>query len=333
MIIANKKNFSDVVLKEMEIPQAKKNEVLLKVCSCGVCGGDLNSSEEYRAFGHEMAGYVEKIGENVSNVSVGDRVVVESTSFCGACDNCKNGQVDLCSSPISSLSNGFAEYAVVKSESCVILPDDVSFKYAAIIEPLGVAIDLVKTAKIEMGDHVLIYGTGSIGLMALQLAKRNGASKVFAVLRSRSKKKAELALKFGADEIIYSDKTNLLDFDFPKSGVDKALVTAQNYVIPEVLEILNYNGTLAFLGFGGEPMITINANKFHVNKLQLKGAYSRPGIYFPLAIEMIRTGGISAEDMISHCLPLKDISKLMSIAGNERDKVVKAVMLAENCSL
>lgn len=329
MLIAQKKNVNDVRLVEKEISTVGADEVMIKVMSCGVCGGDLGSSDEYKDFGHEMAGIIEKVGSSVTNFKIGDKVVVESASFCGNCDVCRDGKVDLCDNVFVSKAGGFAEYAVIPVQTCVHLPEDISFKQAGIVEPLGVAIDLVKTADIHLGDHVLIYGTGTIGLMALQLAKKSGATKIYAVLRSRSKKKAELALKFGADDVIFSNKIALKDYKFPKKGVDKVLITAQNYVIPEALSVLNYGGSAVFLGFGGEHMISIDAHVFHVKKLQLKSSFARPGIYFPLAMETIRAGVIDTDEIITHTLPLAKIKELMYIAGEKREEVVKAVMLQE----
>ncbi len=327
MLIAMQKSPEDVILKEEEIPNVSNGEVLIKVNSCGVCGGDVNKSADYRYFGHEMAGVVRDLGEGTKRFKIGDRVVVESTGFCGFCNTCKDGKVDLCENVVTTPFKGFAEYAVVPENNCIILPDDISYKQAAILEPLGVAIDLVKTADIKFGDHVLIYGTGSIGLMALKLAKNSGATKVYAVLRSHSKRKAEVALDFGADEIIYSDKTDLSDVKFAKGGVDKALITAQNYVIPEVLDVLNYGGTATFLGFGGEKMISIDANKFHVRKLSLKGSFAKPGIYLPLAMEAVRSGVIDTEKLISHTAPLSEIKELMYKIGVCKDEAIKGVML------
>ncbi len=327
MLIAMQKSPEDVILKNEETPKASKGEVQIKVISCGVCGGDLNPSENYRYFGHEMAGIVTEVGENVTRVKTGDRIVVESTGFCGHCNTCKDGRVDLCDNAIITSFKGFAQYAVVPENNCIILPEDISFKQAAILEPLGVAIDLVKTAEIKFGDHVLIYGTGSIGLMALSIAKHSGATKIYAVLRSHSKRKAEVALKLGADEIIYSDKTDLCGYDFAKKGVDKALITAHNSVIPQALNILNYGGTAAFLGFGGENNITIDANKFHVRKLSLKGSFAKPGIYLPLAMDLVRSKIIDTNKIITHTAPIEEISKLMYKIGVCKEESIKGVML------
>lgn len=243
-------------------------EILLKVKSCGVCGGDLDTSVEYERFGHQIAGIVVKVGRCVAGIKEGDNVVTESGSFCGVCDNCRNSRVDICRNVSVGCFSGFAEYAIIPAKNAIVF-DGISFKQAGIIEPLGVALDLVYTADIKLNDHVLIIGAGSIGLMALSLAKAMGAGKVYVAQNSRSLKKIELAKAFGVDDVIFTDKQNPKDFPFPRGGVDKILVTAPPKMIPPAFEVSNSGATIAFIGFSDDSKITFDANQFHFKKLQL----------------------------------------------------------------
>lgn len=329
MLAAFKRSATDVELRDVPMPEPGWGEVLIKVMSCGVCGGDLGESLEYERFGHEVAGEVVALGEGARRLRVGERVVVESGSFCGVCDLCRNGRPDLCRRVADGTYCGFAEYAVVPERNAVHLPDDLSYAHAALIEPLGVAIDLVKTAEVSMGNHVLILGAGSIGLMAMQLARRAGASRIWAAMRSHAARKIELARAFGAEDVLFTDADQLTRDAFPRGGVDRALITAPPSTIPAALDMLNYGGIAAFIGFGGDGRIEIDAHRFHTGKLQLRGAFSSPGIYFPLAIEALRSGMIDADAMISHTAPLEDIAELMHAAGCERERAVKCVMLAQ----
>lgn len=329
MKAAFKRASDDVIIRDIDIPVPGYGEVLINVISCGVCGGDIGTSPEYKQFGHEVAGEVVKCGDGVLRLKPGDRVVVESGGFCGVCNVCRDGHPELCRNPVIGTYKGFAEYVTVNQKNCVLLPDGFPYKHAAIIEPLGVAIDLVKVADIQMGDHVLILGAGSIGLMALQLARRAGASRIWSAVHSRSTRKAELAMQFGAEDVIYTDKQSICDYSFPRGKVNKVLITAPPQTIPDALKVLDYCGTAAFIGFGGDGNITLDAHYFHRNKLQLKGAFSLPGMYFPLAMEAIASGMVDADSIISHTAPLDDIANLMYIAGCRRDIAVKCVMLNE----
>jgi L-iditol 2-dehydrogenase len=327
MKAAYKKSPLDVQLRDVELRAIKDDEVLIRVQSCGVCGGDLDSSAEYEPFGHELAGLVEKVGRQVSQIKVGDAVLVESTSYCGNCDPCRNGRVDLCQNVSPGSFAAFAEYALAPARNAVPF-SGISFKQAGIIEPLGVALDLVYTADIKLNDHVLIIGAGSIGLMALSLARSMGAGKVFVAQHSRSARKIELARAFGADDVIMTDLQNLEDYAFPRKGVDKILITAPPQLIPSAISVANYGATIAFIGFSNNAQITFDANRFHVRKLQLKASFAAPGIYFPTAVEMVRSGVIQADLLISHTFGLDDIAAMMRTLATDRASVVKCVMLA-----
>lgn len=328
MKAAFRKSPFDVVIRETALREIGDYEILLKVKSCSICGGDLNTSEEYKPFGHEMAGIVKEVGRCVQGVKPGDQVVIESGSFCGVCDNCRNGRVDLCRSFIPGSYAGFAEYAIVPAKNAVLF-EGISFKQASIIEPLGVALDLVYTADIKLGDHVLILGAGSIGLMAQCLAKAMGAGKIYVAQPSRSLRKIELAKTFGAEDIIFTDQQSIEDYPFPKGGVDKVLITAPPKTIPSAINITNYGGTIAFIGFSSDSEITFDANRFHRRKLQLKGSFAAPGLYYPTAIDMIKSGVINTDLMISHTFRLDEIADMMKTLATDRASVVKCVMLDE----
>jgi L-iditol 2-dehydrogenase len=327
MKAAFKKSPFDVQLRDVVLREITDDEILVKVKSCGVCGGDLDSSADYEPFGHELAGFVEKTGQHVTHIKVGDQVMIESTSFCGNCDHCRNGRVDLCSNLSPGSFAAFAEYAIAPAKNAVLF-SGISFKQAGLIEPLGVALDLVYTADIKLNDHVLIIGAGSIGLISLSLAKAMGAGKVFVAQHSTSLKKIELARTFGAEDIIMTDKQNLEDYVFPRKGVDKILITAPPKVIPSAINVSNYGATLAFIGFAKDAQITFDANQFHVKKLQLKASFAAPGIYFPTAVELVKSGVINTDLMISHTFRLEEISDMMRTLATDRASVVKCVMLA-----
>jgi Threonine dehydrogenase and related Zn-dependent dehydrogenases len=328
MKAAFKKSPYDVILRDIAVNEPGDYEILLKVSACGVCGGDLGSSEEYQQFGHEIAGVVEKTGKCVRKIRPGDKIVAESGSFCGVCENCRNGRVDLCKNVCVGNFSGFAEYAVLSEKNAVPF-DGITFKQAGIIEPLGVALDLVYTADIKLNDHVLIIGSGSIGLMALQLAKAMGAGKIFVAQHATSLRKLEVAKAFGADGIIYTDRQAIEDYPFPKGGVDKILVTAPPKTIPSAIKAANYGAVIAYIGFSEDSDITFNANAFHVKKLQLRSSFAAPGIYFPTAVDLIKAGTINTELLISHTFRLDEIAQMMKTVASDRASVVKCVMLAE----
>lgn len=324
-------------IKDEDIRDITENEVLIKIKACGLCGTDVTTASknaaDWQTFGHEVSGIVEQIGKNVTNVKAGDKVTLESGTFCRVCDHCRNGRVDLCNKgPFYAWGSdpmGFGEYMIAAKEQ-VVLFDGISFEEAALVEPMGVALDLAYTADIQLNDDVLVIGLGPIGLMAVKFAKLMGARKIYAAQTSTSQKRIELAKQFGADEIIYSDKTNLEDY-FKDGGVDRVLITAPPKTIPPAIKATNLGGTIAFLGieYGDGANITFDANEFHFKKLQLKASYASPALYFPRCIDMIKTGMVDAKALISHTVKLDELKQGIETFVNDKANAVKMIMINE----
>ncbi|WP_049574260.1 zinc-dependent alcohol dehydrogenase family protein [Streptomyces sp. SBT349] len=168
-------------------PSPGPREVVVKVAACGLCGTDLHIREgEFAPSlpivpGHEFAGEVVGTGREVTELAVGDRVAVDPSLYCHECRYCRSGHANLCDRWAAigvSVAGGAAEYAVAPVANCVRLPDHVGLQDAALIEPLSCAIRGYDVMRSTLGARVLIYGSGTMGLMMLELAKRTGASGV-----------------------------------------------------------------------------------------------------------------------------------------------------------
>lgn len=168
-------------------PTPGPREVVVDVAACGLCGTDLHILEgEFAPSlpivpGHEFAGEIAAIGVEVTEVAVGDRVAVDPSLYCHECRYCRTGHANLCDrwGAIGvSVAGGAAEYAVAPVANCVKLPDHVGLQDAALIEPLSCAVRGYDVLKSTLGARVLIYGSGTMGLMMLELAKRTGAAGV-----------------------------------------------------------------------------------------------------------------------------------------------------------
>ena len=223
-------------LREMEIPKPGEGQVLLDVRACAVCGTDMHTAaleaEDYTSFGHEISGVVVKNGPGAHRFRPGDKVIIESCTFCHVCENCRNGRPDLCTDGKSILDDveisGYSDYMLVPEEAIVPF-EGLTFAQAALAEPLGVALDLFYTTGIELNDDVAVVGLGPIGLMAIALAKAAGARNVYAIQRSgRSRARIELAKKLGATVILTKD-TDLTAYPFPRGGLNKIMVTAGQF--------------------------------------------------------------------------------------------------------
>jgi len=214
-----------LVIEDVEVDQPRAGEVLVKTSASGVCHSDLHFMEgSYPTavpivLGHESAGVVEKVGEGVTNVKPGDRVVIAFVSSCGYCDNCVQGKPYICNNsallgrgdrlklngnPMPQFANmsAFAEYQLVSANACVPVPEGVPMEVAALVGcsvMTGVGA-VSNTAKIPVGATVAVIGAGGVGLNVIQGAALAGASRIIAVDLLENKLAA--AKQFGATDTI-----------------------------------------------------------------------------------------------------------------------------------
>ena len=339
-----------VQIRQVPRPEVRPGWVLVKVERCGICGTDVHlarsQATDWRPFGHEVAGIVEEVGSGVECVrggwrtSAGDRVVLESGTFCRYCATCRDGRVDLCNRGPNYWRNdtmGFADYILAPQEAVVPF-ESLSWDQAAIVEPMGVALDMVYTADIRPGNDVLVVGLGPIGLMAVTLARNVGAGKVYGA-HSRPGKRLQAGLAMGADEVFAVSETAIKDYTYRKrrkagggsSGapvVDRALVSAPPRVIPEALGVLNYGGILSFIGieYGEGEEIAFNANTFHFNKAQLRASFASPALYFPTCLQMLQDGQLDVGPVVSHVLPLERLEDGLKLLRDNSADVIKVLI-------
>ena len=324
------RNGKEVYLKDITLPALKDGQIRLKVEACGVCGTDVHSSsEKEQQFGHEIAGTILELGPGVSDLSVGQKIVLDSASPCGKCDNCKNTEQEICSK-IKSIwgvpSFGFAEEMIAPAISAIPY-EKLSPEVASVQEPLGVAIDLFRLSDINMNSNVLIMGQGPIGLMATALVKKAGARKIFVTeLKSRTKR-IELAKKFGADICIDPVESPLETYDFG-CKINRILVTAPPKTLPTAFKVASKGAIISFIGiaFGEAANVTFDANDFHFKKLQLRASFASPALYGPRALQYLKEGVVDGEAIVTHRYKLEQIKEALRVSL-EDSAAVKVVIV------
>ena len=324
-----------ITFRQVELPPPGPGQILLEVTACGVCGHDIEIagelSKEPRAFGHEIAGIVAEVGEGVSNVAVGDPVALESSSFCGVCDRCRNGRVDLCTHSSGfwgGLSQGFAEAMLSPAQSAV-LARDLEPTAAMMAEPAAVALDMVRLAEIGLTERVLLVGAGAIGLMALPIVRRLTAGPVVAAGRAWGK--LEVAKRLGADAVVNTNETPLAECGKPYGGFDRVLVTAPPQTLPDCLEAAAYGGYVVFIGFDWGPggVIPLDTTRMHAGKKQLRSSMDGPALYLPEALELMRRGVIPAEEIVSHRYPLSRLEEAIVTMRDDRENARKVAVIPD----
>lgn len=305
--------------------------VRLRVDACGVCGTDVTAAAEtataWAPFGHELAGTVDAAGPNVTHVGTGDRVVVQSSGYCGVCELCRDGRVDLCNKAPhfwGEPAMGFSEYMMTPAALAVPY-EGLSPEVASLAEPAGVAFDMVKTAGIQMGDRVCVVGPGPIGLAGAALAVHRGAARVVCVGHSHSKARLTLAAKLGAEPMAVD--APLDDVAELGEAFDHVLMTAPTQCIAPGVALLAYGGEMTYIGIGtGDSMVTFDANDFHFRKLQLRASFASPAIYFPAVLRLLQAGVIPGEELISHRFGLDEIGEAMATLRDNKGSALKVVV-------
>lgn len=324
-------------LRNVALREPEAGEVTVRVNACGFCGHDKilagYAAEDWQPFGHEFAGVVEKLGAGVTNLQIGDRVVIETSTFNPCSDAALNGHPEWDTNGPSYMNMthtamGFAEKTIVPAILCVPF-EGISDEEACFTEPMGVAADLVLTADVRLNHDIAVFGCGAIGLMAMKMAKASGARHVYAIEHAHNARKAQLALEYGADEVIFSDREDLTKHAFPRGGVDRVLVTTPPATIDLATRICNVGAIIAFLGisYGEGAMVSFDSNVVHLNKLQIRGSNAIPALYFPQCFDLMKSGTVDVKKLISHTFSLDGAVEGITAFLRDKETAVKAVML------
>lgn len=326
--------------KEVPLPPLQSNQVLVRVKAGGICGTDLHflrHNSNWTPLGHEAVGIIEKVGEGISDVHVGDSVIVENHAACGICRQCKNGHPQHCENITTYMSDqaGFSDYLVVRHDM-VHKYDEKQFDItcACLAEPLTVALDITLRADITFNDEVVVFGPGPIGLMIVRLAKLHGARRIFLVGSNASTPRGfyrlEVGRQMGAEVLLSYEKENVVEeiLSLVPQGVDRVIVTAPPKTITDAIKIIRFGGIIAFNGieFGPGSRITFDANEFHFKKLELRASHAIPNHYFPIAIDFLNQGVIDPKLLLSHVFHWEEVEKAFQTSVNPQEKTIKVVI-------
>ncbi len=318
----------DITVKTISEPVCGNNEVILKVESCAVCGSDIRifhyGNERVKPpaiMGHEISGTIIETGKNISHLKPGDRVALGADVPCGTCYWCSNGMGTNCSINYAigyQFAGGFQEKMVLnetilKYGPVTRIPDKLGFDEASIAEPLACAINGLELAQMSIGKSICIIGLGPIGCMMLELSRAYGASKVFAV--QRSKKRLEMARTFREDaRFISTEEENPVQVVLEETGgegVDLVITTAGTVKAHEdALGMVRHRGYVnLFGGLKNQPKLCIDSNIIHYKECFVMGSHGSLPRHHKIAVDMLANGTVRGEKYISKRFGLSEIKE------------------------
>ena len=314
----------ELAVEERPRPDPAPGEVLVAVGEVGICGSDLHYYEHGRIgdyvvedpliLGHESAGEVVAVGDEVSELAAGDRVALEPGVPCRRCAHCKRGEYNLCPDVTFMATppddGAFAEYVAWPADFAYRLPPEVSTREGALCEPLSVGVHVARRGDIGVGDSVLITGAGPIGLLAMEAARAAGATQI--LVSDVVESKLDRADERGADATIDPREENLGDAVARHTGGEGVDVVVEasgaESAIAGSLDAVRRGGTVVFVGLADEAEVPLDVLDIVDNELDVRGSFRYRNTY-PAAIDLLADGEVDAAGIVDFEADLGDVDE------------------------
>jgi L-iditol 2-dehydrogenase len=313
--------YKHLEVTDLSVPVPGPQDVLVQVAACGICGSDVHGYDGSSGrrippvvMGHEAAGTVAAVGSEVTGFAVGDRVTFDSTVYCGACEFCRKGEVNLCNNrQVVGVSCGefkragaFAEYVAVPARIAYQLPETLGFAEAAMLEAVSVALHAAHVSELKGEETALVIGAGMIGLLVLQAARVGGCSRV--IVADIDATRLKLAGEMGADEVLQASDVELVQEVMRLTdgrGVDVVFeAVGRAETVAGAIDCVRKGGKVTLVGNIARE-VTLPLQKVVTRQIRLQGSCASSGEY-PEAMELISTGEIKVGPLITAVAPLAD---------------------------
>ena len=325
---------------EAPMPKVGPDDVMIKVQSVGVCGSDLHYYHTGSIgnfivkppfiLGHEAAGIIEEVGENVKNLKPGDRVCMEPGVPCMKCEECLTGHYNLCKDvkfwATPPYDGVLSEHISHPAAFTFKIPDNMSFTEGALVEPLAIGLHACNTGSVKLGQTVVIVGAGCIGLVTLLAAKAYGATRI--IVGDVLDKRLEKARELGAITV------NTKDDDLVKKvmeltegrGADVCIDCAGfSATVDACLSAAKPAGMVVIVGLGADRVDGFNTSMMSVKELTVKSIFRYRNLY-ATAINAIADGRINVGAIVSHRFKFDDTINAFATCHKDIRNVVKGVI-------
>jgi len=317
----------DVRIEQVEVPELGDHDVLLRVKVALTCGTDAKVYHRgYHAkmivppsiFGHELAGEIVAIGDKVTGFEPGMRVVAANSAPCGECFYCRKDQENLCED-LMFINGAYAEYIKIPEQivkhNLHQVPDHVSYRDAALVEPLACVLHGLEATGVQRHDTVAVVGSGPIGLMFIRMAKLRGA-RVVAV--GRRSNRLEAARTMGADTVIDSasvtDVVTAVKSETEESrGADRVVeAVGQPISWEQAIRMVRPGGVInAFGGCPSNTQIQLDTGLIHYSELTIRGTFHHKPRFVKLALRLITDGAIDVGTLVTAEAPLNQLPSVL----------------------
>jgi L-iditol 2-dehydrogenase len=318
-LVLTRSNFLEFV--DVRVPEIGRDEVLVKVSACGICGSDVHGMDGSSGrrvppviMGHEAAGVIAETGNLVRDWQPGQRVTFDSTIYCGKCSYCQQGLVNLCDNRrVLGVScddyrqdGAFAEYVAVPSRILYPLPDGVSFVQGATVEPLSIAVHAVSLARTPPDSTAVVIGCGVIGLLIVQVLRALGSLRVIAV--DVDPYRLQQAVEMGAEASLRSDRDDVASKITRMTSGRGADVVFEavgiNATVNLATDLTRKGGTVVLVG-NITPVVDLPLQKVVTRQLTVNGSAASCGEY-PVSIGLIADGKVTVDAIVSAVAPLSE---------------------------
>jgi len=302
-------------------PKPRERDVVVRVGACGICGTDLHIADGHFppspypiVPGHEFAGEIVEVGANApGGFEVGDRVAVDPSLFCGYCGPCRAGHGNLCANwgaTGDTVDGAFAEYVAVPSDTCYRMPDGMTYREGALVEPVSCAVHGVRRIGVEAGERFLVIGAGTMGLIMQQLLQRAGAS---VTMVDRNTERLARPRDLGAVAAV-GDVTELNDEKFD-AAVD---CTGAAPAIEAAFDSLRRGGRLLVFGVAPEEArVSLSPFRIYNDEITIVGSMAVLHSY-GAALNLVATGAIDTASLLTDSLPLERFPEALDLMRSGR---------------
>jgi len=330
-----------VVLTEVEMPTlTAPDQVLVQVKTVGICGSEVHAfqgTHPYRKaptiLGHEAAGVVAEVGEAVAGYAPGDRVIIDPQWTCGACEFCRNGDINLCPEKVvmgtPAWPGAFGAFVIAPQDALFHLPDSLTYVQGSLLEPLTVGVHVARRAGLQAGESVAILGAGSIGGLLAGVCHAWGAGPI--VVADVRQHCLDVAMdRLGATHAVLLPDRNLVETVREVgggSGVDVVFCTADDPDLVSLgIDMLKRRGRIVFVALMVKAPAQIEVYTVLSKELSIIGSSMSNHGDVRAAIELAAAGQVDLDAVATHVLPLEQAQRGMELARTKKDGAIKVLL-------